>query len=91
MVRRAHEQSVGSGAGIERVVRGVVVCHGRWLRGVRAGHRNERIDSESGRALRHLVARLFNGSPSLLVLNVLADERIAADELARVKKLIEEA
>jgi BlaI family transcriptional regulator, penicillinase repressor len=43
------------------------------------------------RALRHLVARLFNGSPSLLVLNVLEDERIAADELARVKKLIEEA
>ena len=43
------------------------------------------------RALRHLVTRLFNGSPSLLVLNVLEDEQIAADELQRVKKLIEDA
>jgi predicted transcriptional regulator len=43
------------------------------------------------RALRHLVARLFNGSPSLLVLNVLEDDEIAADELERVKKLIENA
>ena len=30
------------------------------------------------RALKHLVARLFNGSPSLLVLNVLEDEAIDA-------------
>jgi predicted transcriptional regulator len=43
------------------------------------------------RALRHLVARLFNGSPSLLVLNVLEDEKIDAEELQRVKKLIAEA
>ena len=43
------------------------------------------------RALRHLVTRLFNGSPSLLVLNVLEDEQIDAAERKRLKKLIEEA
>jgi BlaI family transcriptional regulator, penicillinase repressor len=43
------------------------------------------------RAWRHLVHRLFNGSPSLLVLNVLEDDRIDPDELKRLKKLIEEA
>lgn len=43
------------------------------------------------RALRHLVGRLFNGSPSLLVLNVLEDEEIDAAELKKLKKLIEEA
>jgi|SRR5262245_13286806 predicted transcriptional regulator len=43
------------------------------------------------RALRHLVRRLFNGSPSLLVLNVLDDEDIDPAELQRVKKLIEDA
>lgn len=43
------------------------------------------------RALRHLVSRLFNGSPSLLVLNVLDDEEIDPVELKLVKKLIEGA
>src|SRR5262245_61823700 len=43
------------------------------------------------RALRHLVRRLFNGSPSLLVLNVLDDKDIDPEELKRVKKLIEDA
>ena len=43
------------------------------------------------RALRHLVARLFNGSPSLLISNVLEDEEIDAGELRRLKKLIEDA
>jgi predicted transcriptional regulator len=43
------------------------------------------------RALRHLVARLFNGSPSLLISNVLEDEEIDAAELKRLKKLIEDA
>ena len=43
------------------------------------------------RALRHLVGQLFNGSPSLLVLNVLDDEEIDPAELTRVKKLIENA
>jgi predicted transcriptional regulator len=43
------------------------------------------------RALRHLVGRLFDGSPSLLVLNVLDDKEIDPAELARMKKLIEDA
>ncbi len=43
------------------------------------------------RALRLLARRLFNGSPSLLVLNVLGDEQLDPDELKRLKKLIEEA
>lgn len=42
------------------------------------------------RALRHLVSRLFNGSPSLLVMNVLDDD-MDPDELQRLKRLIEEA
>jgi predicted transcriptional regulator len=43
------------------------------------------------RALKHLVSRLFNGSPSLLVLNVLEHERIAPDELKRLKQLLDRA
>jgi predicted transcriptional regulator len=43
------------------------------------------------RALKHLVARLFNGSASLLVLNVLEDDQIDPDELQLLKKLIENA
>jgi predicted transcriptional regulator len=43
------------------------------------------------RALTHLVKRLFNGLPSLLVLNILEDEAISDEELGRVKKLIEQA
>ncbi len=43
------------------------------------------------RALRHLLGRLFNGSPSLLVLNVLDDEEMDPAELQRVKQLIEQA
>jgi BlaI family transcriptional regulator, penicillinase repressor len=43
------------------------------------------------RALRHLVGRLFDGSPSLLVLNVLEDDAMDPAELKRLKKLIEDA
>ena len=43
------------------------------------------------RALKHLMNRLFDGSPSLLVLNVLDDEEIDPAELRVVKKLIEKA
>jgi BlaI family transcriptional regulator, penicillinase repressor len=52
-----------------------------------------RVDERQARrrAIRHLMARMFNGSPSLLVLNVLEDERIEADELNRLKQLIEHA
>jgi predicted transcriptional regulator len=52
-----------------------------------------RVDARQARrrALRHLAARLFNGSPSLLVLNVLEDDRLEPEELSRLKKLIEDA
>jgi predicted transcriptional regulator len=43
------------------------------------------------RALRHLVSRLFDGSPALLVLNVLEDEDIDPTEREQLKKLIERA
>lgn len=43
------------------------------------------------RALRHLVSRLFEGSPTLLVLNVLEDEEIDPAEREQLKKLIERA
>ena len=43
------------------------------------------------RALRHLAGRLFEGSPSLLVLNVLEDEELDASEREHLKKLIERA
>ena len=52
-----------------------------------------RVDERQARqrALQHLVGRLFNGSLSLLVLNVLEDGQIDAEELTRLKKLIEDA
>jgi BlaI family transcriptional regulator, penicillinase repressor len=43
------------------------------------------------RALRHLVGRLFEGSPSLLVLNVLEDEEIDPAEREQLKKVIARA
>lgn len=43
------------------------------------------------RALRQLVRRLFEGSPSLLVLNVLEDEEIGPAEREHLRKLIERA
>jgi predicted transcriptional regulator len=42
------------------------------------------------RAVKHLVARLVDGSPSLLGLNVLEDEQIDPAELKQLKKLIDE-
>src|SRR6266850_7159542 len=50
-----------------------------------------RVDERQARrrALSHLVTRLFNGSPSLLVLNVIEDGQIDAEELQRLKKIIE--
>ena len=41
------------------------------------------------RALKHLVKRLFDGSPGLLVLNVLEDEEIDPAERLQLKKLLE--
>lgn len=42
-------------------------------------------------ALRHLVSRFFEDSPELLVLNLLDDERLDADELTRLKAAIRQA
>jgi predicted transcriptional regulator len=39
-------------------------------------------------ALRHLVSRFFDGSPGLLVQNVLEQERLSAEEIARLRKMI---
>ncbi len=41
------------------------------------------------RALTHLLARLFDNSPTLLVTNVLEDERIDPSEIEGLKKLLE--
>ena len=41
------------------------------------------------RALSHLVSRLFNNSPGLLVLNVLEGEQLDPQELERLKKLLD--
>jgi predicted transcriptional regulator len=43
------------------------------------------------RAVRQLAGRLFDGSPSLLVLNVLEDDTLDPAELKRMKKLIVDA
>ncbi|HEY7190671.1 MAG TPA: BlaI/MecI/CopY family transcriptional regulator [Vicinamibacterales bacterium] len=51
-----------------------------------------RVDARQARlrAVRHLAIRLFDGSPTLLVLNVLEDELLDPAELKRLKKMIEE-
>src|SRR5262245_60212244 len=41
-------------------------------------------------ALKHLVSRWFNDSPSLLVLNVLDDAQVDRAEIDRLKRLIEQ-
>ena len=41
------------------------------------------------RALTHLVSRLFNNSPSLLVLNVLEDKQIDPGEIERLRALLD--
>jgi BlaI family transcriptional regulator, penicillinase repressor len=52
-----------------------------------------RVDERQARvrALRQLANRLFDDSPSLLVLNVLEDESLDPAEVRRLKKLIEDA
>jgi predicted transcriptional regulator len=42
-------------------------------------------------ALRHLISRFFNNSPELLVLNVLENEELNAQELERLKTMIRES
>jgi predicted transcriptional regulator len=42
------------------------------------------------KAARHLIRRFFDGSPSLLVQNLLEGEEIPPEELARLKRLVAE-
>ena len=39
-------------------------------------------------ALRHMVAKLFRGSPSLLLSQLVADESLGAGEIKRMRKLL---
>ncbi len=48
-------------------------------------------DDARRRAVRHLVRRFFEDSPELLVLNVLESEDLDAEELRRLRKMIEGA
>jgi len=43
------------------------------------------------KALTHLLRRFFEGSPELLVLNLIESKKIDDDELARLRKRIEES
>lgn len=48
-------------------------------------------DGARRNAVRHLVEHFFNKSPELLVLNVLQQEEFNAEDLQRLKTIIEEA
>jgi BlaI family transcriptional regulator, penicillinase repressor len=50
-----------------------------------------RIGEQDARrsALRHLMGRLFEGSPSLLLLNLLEHEPVDAEEIGRLRQLID--
>ena len=52
-----------------------------------------RVDRASARqtALRHIVSRFFDDSPELLVLNLLDDDRLDAEELSRLKAALRKA
>ena len=47
-------------------------------------------DTARDNAIRHLLRRFFDGSPELLLLNLLEREKINAKELARLRKRIAE-
>jgi predicted transcriptional regulator len=50
--------------------------------------RVSRLQARS-KAVQHMVSSLFDGSPELLVLNVLKDERLSPNEIERLKKMID--
>lgn len=49
-----------------------------------------RVDREAAgeSALRHMVAKLFAGSPSLLLMQLVSDESLSAAEMKRMRKLL---
>jgi predicted transcriptional regulator len=50
------------------------------------------VEREAARdnAIRHLLRRFFDGSPELLLLNLLESKKVDAKDLARLRKRIEE-
>src|SRR3954467_11442505 len=47
-------------------------------------------DQERENAVSHLLRRFFEGSPELLMLNLVSQKKIGAEELKRLRKRIEE-
>ena len=49
-----------------------------------------RVDREAAgeSALRHMVAKLFAGSPSLLLTQLVSDDKLSAAEIKRMRKLL---
>src|ERR1700722_5129165 len=47
-------------------------------------------DAARENAIRHLLRRFFDGSPELLLLNLLETKAVSAKELARLRKRVEE-
>jgi predicted transcriptional regulator len=48
-------------------------------------------DAASRNAVRHLLGRFFSNSPGALVLNLLEDEELSAEELKRIRTLLKES
>ena len=46
-------------------------------------------DQAQRQVVRHMVKSFFNDSPELLLLNVLENEKLSPEELARLKRMIE--
>ena len=66
------------------------VTHRKQGRAYVYSPRVDRTDAQRS-ALRHVVAKFFDNSPELLVLNLLKDERLDQAELERLKKQIRES
>lgn len=49
----------------------------------------DQVEAQRG-ALRHLIRRFFDGSPSQLVLNLLRDDELDEAEVERLKQLVQE-
>jgi predicted transcriptional regulator len=47
-------------------------------------------DDYGGASLRHLADHVFQGSPSTMVLRLLDDSKLSQDELATIRRLLEE-
>lgn len=63
----------------------------RHMKDRRAHVYTAKVDREAASRfeVKHLVSRFFRNSPEMLVLNILEDESIDADELERVRQLLD--